>query len=350
MTPTAILCAGDHFVLNRLLRDAVETEVTADLDIRELTLPWPVEPFAAVAEVDEASGTEDEMAEALDGVEICLTQMGPLTEKVLESASALRLFCVTRGGPVNANLDAATRQGVAVCSAPGRNATATAEHTVAMMLAAMRRIPQTHADLTAATWRSDYYSYQTVGPELEGSTVGLVGYGAVGHRVARILRGFGARVVVFDPYVETAGTDAQVSLVPLDELLARSNVLSLHARATAQSRGMIAAAEIAAMPEGSILVNCARGSLLDYDALCDALDRGHLFGAAVDVFPQEPIPAGSRLLRTANLVMTPHLAGASRKTAENAARIAAEEVGRYLRGEPLAHCANPAVLPGFPDH
>jgi D-3-phosphoglycerate dehydrogenase len=347
MTPTAILCAGDHFVLNRLLRDAVRTEATGDLDIRELTLPWPIEPFAPVAEVDEASGTEDEMVEALDGVEICLTQMGPLTEKVLGSAPALRLFCVTRGGPVNANLDAATRKGVAVCSAPGRNATATAEHTVAMMLAAIRRIPQTHSDLTGGTWRSDYYSYERVGPELEDSTVGLVGYGAVGHRVARILGGFGARVVVFDPYVETAGTHAQVSFVPLTELLAHSTVVSLHARATAESRGMIGAAEIAAMPEGSILVNCARGSLLDYDALCDALDSGHLFGAAVDVFPQEPIPAGSRLLRTANLVMTPHLAGASRQTAANAARIAAEEVGRYLRGEPLAHCANPAVLPGF---
>jgi D-3-phosphoglycerate dehydrogenase / 2-oxoglutarate reductase len=349
MTPTAILCAGDHFVLNRLLRDALRPELPRDLDIRELTLPWPSEPFRAVAEVDEASGTEDEMAEALDGVEICLTQMGPLTEKVLESAPALRLFCVTRGGPVNANLDAATRHGVAVCSAPGRNATATAEHTVAMMLAAMRRIPQTHSDLAEATWRSDYYSYETVGPELEGSTVGLVGYGAVGRRVARILEGFGARVVVFDPYVDPSETDAHVSLIPLDELLACSSVVSLHARATEASRGMIGAAAIAAMPEGSILVNCARGSLLDYDALCDALDRGHLFGAAVDVFPQEPIPAGSRLLHTANLVMTPHLAGASRQTAVNAARIAAEEVGRYLRGEPLAHCANPAVLRRLPD-
>jgi D-3-phosphoglycerate dehydrogenase len=349
MTPAPILCAGDHFVLNRLLRDALRTQVPRDLDVRELTLPWPIEPFTAVAEVDEASGTEDEMVEALDGVEICLTQMGPLTEKVLESAPALRLFCVTRGGPVNANLDAATRHGVAVCSAPGRNATATAEHTVAMMLAAMRRIPQTHSDLTGATWRSDYYSYETVGPELEDSTVGLVGYGAVGHRVARILDGFGARVVVFDPYVDASGTDARVSRVPLDELLACSSVVSLHARATEESRGMIGAAEIASMPEGSILVNCARGSLLDYDALCDALDSGHLFGAAVDVFPQEPIPAGSRLLRTANLVMTPHLAGASRQTAANAARIAAEEVGRYLRGEPLAHCANPAVLRHFPN-
>jgi D-3-phosphoglycerate dehydrogenase len=340
---TRILCAGDGFVLNRLLVDALHDEVGHDLDIRQITLPWPLEPFGRVAEVDEASGSEDQMIEGLAGVEVCVTQMGPLTEKVLDSADSLRLFCVSRGGPVNANLDAATRHAVAVCSAPGRNAVATAEHTVAMMLAAMRRIPQTHSDLTTASWRSDYYGYDNVGPELSGSTVGLVGYGAVGSRVARILAGFDARVLVFDPYLDAAVLGGSAQLVALDELLASSLIVSLHARATPESAGMIGAAQLAAMPEGSVLVNCARGSLLDYDALCDALDSGHLFGAALDVFPEEPIPEGSRLLSMPGVVMTPHLAGASKQTAQNAARIVAGEVGRYMRGEPLAHCSNPAV-------
>lgn len=343
-----ILCAGDYFVLNGLLVDALHDDVGADLDIRELTLPWPLEPFGRVAEVDEASGSEDQMIEGLAGVEVCVTQMGPLTERVLESADSLRLFCVSRGGPVNANLDAATRHGVAVCSAPGRNAVATAEHTVAMMLAAMRRIPQTHSDLTKASWRSDYYSYDNVGPELGGSTVGLVGYGAVGSRVARILAGFDAKVLVFDPYLDAAALRAPARLVELDELLASSLVVSLHARATPESVGMIGRAQLEAMPEGSVLVNCARGSLLDYDALCDALDSGHLFGAALDVFPEEPIPEGSRLLSVPGLVLTPHLAGASKQTAENAARIVAGEVGRYVRGERLIHCANPEVLGAVP--
>jgi D-3-phosphoglycerate dehydrogenase / 2-oxoglutarate reductase len=339
-----ILCAGDHFVLNRLLTQALRAESDVPLDIREITLPWPLEPFGRVAEVDEASGTEEQMMEALAGVEICVTQMGPLTQNVLDSATDLRLFCVSRGGPVNANLEAAGRRGVAVCSAPGRNATATAEHTVAMMLAAMRRIPQTHADLTAVRWRSDYYSYANVGPELEGSTVGLVGYGAVGSRVARILEGFHAEILVFDPYVEPTALPGTAAQVELDELLSRSHVVSLHARATPESAGMIGAAQIAAMPEGSVLVNCARGSLLDYEALCDALESGHLFGAALDVFAEEPIPGDSRLLGIGSLVMTPHLAGASKQTAANAARIVGAEVGRYLRGEPLAHCANPDSL------
>ena len=340
---TRVLAAGDHFVLNRLLIDALHREVPDGLDVTELTVPWPVQPFGRIAEVDEASGSEEEMIAALQGVEICVTEMAPLTEKVLAGAPDLRLFCVGRGGPVNVNVEAATRHGVAVTFAPGRNATATAEHTLAMMLAATRRIPQTHGDLAGGTWRGDYYMYDHVGPELEGSTVGLVGYGAIGSRVARMLNGFGANVLVFDPYVtpDTLGSGSEQ--VDLDELLTRSRIVSLHARVTPQTTGMIGAAQIAAMPAGSVLVNCARGALLDYDAVCDALDSGHLFGAAFDVFPQEPIPAGSRLLSTPNIVMTPHLAGASKETAANAAQIVAEDVGRYLRGEPLAHCANPTT-------
>jgi D-3-phosphoglycerate dehydrogenase len=267
-----------------------------------------------------------------------------LTEKVLKACPDLKLFCISRGGPVNANLEAATRHGVAVTSAPGRNAAATAEHTLGMMLAAMRRIPQTNADLSAGSWRGDYYMYENVGPELEGSTVGLIGYGAIGSRVARMLQGFGATVLVHDPYVTEDALAGQAEKVEFDELLARSNVITLHARVTPETTGMIGAEQIAALQPGSIIVNCARGALLDYDALCDALDSGHLFGAAFDVFPEEPIPAASRLLTTPNIVMTPHLAGASKATANKAAQIVAADVRRYLNGEPLAHCANPEAL------
>ncbi|MER6926530.1 hydroxyacid dehydrogenase, partial [Streptomyces spiralis] len=115
---TTILTAGDHFVSNSLFRDRLRP-VVPDATVRELTLPWPVEPFGDVAEVHEASGTEDQLIEALDGVEICVTQMAPLTERILKASPDLRLFCVSRGGPVNANLEAATRQGVAVTFAPG---------------------------------------------------------------------------------------------------------------------------------------------------------------------------------------------------------------------------------------
>ena len=281
------------------------------------------------------------MIEALRGVEVCVTQMAPLTEKVLDASPDLRLFCVSRGGPVNANLDAATARGVAVTFAPGRNATATAEHSVAMLLATTRRIPQTHADLASGTWRGDYYRYDAVGPELEDSTVGLIGYGAIGSRVARMLAGFGARVLAYDPYARAGGLRrrrragrARRAAVPL------ALRHPARPRDTGEQRDDRRGAD-RPMPPGSVLVNCARGALLDYDAACDALDSGHLFGAAFDVFAEEPIPAGSRLLRTPNVVLTPHLAGGSQETAQRAAAIVAADVGRYLRGEELAHCANP---------
>src|SRR5262249_50388340 len=154
------------------------------VEVRELTLPWPVEPFGPVGEVAEASGTEDAVIEALDGVTACVTQMAPVTAKVLEGAPELQLVAVGRGGPVNVNLEAATEHGVRVCYAPGRNAPATAEFTVGLILSALRRIPHTHAALTLrGEWAGEYYSYASTGPELEGATVGLVGYGAVGSRV-----------------------------------------------------------------------------------------------------------------------------------------------------------------------
>lgn len=350
---TRVLAAGDHFVLPRLLREALEAELRAGgggdresppVELAELMLPWPKTPLGPVAEVTEASGTEDEIIAALAGVPVCMTHLGPLTQRILDSCPDLELFVVSRGGPVNANLAAATAHGVTVCYAPGRNAAATAEHTVALMLAALRDVPRLHAALIAGEWLGDRYSYDQVGSEIDGSTVGLVGYGAVGSRVAKVLVALGADVLVHDPYADTSGMPPGVKAAGLDTLLRRSAVVSLHARVSAETTSMIGAAQLALMPEGAVLVNCARGALVDYDAVCDALDSGHLAAAAFDVFPVEPVPAGSRLLRTPHLIVTPHLAGASRQVAEKAARIAAAEVGRWMRGEPLANVANRDVL------
>lgn len=334
---TRVLAAGDAFVLPAVLAEALRREVGEELDIAELELPWPDVPFGDVAEVHEASGTEDDLIEALCGARICVTQMAPLTEKVFAACPDLELVAVARGGPINVNLDAADRHGVAVSNAPGRNAAATAEHTVALMLAAMRRIPQVHADLAGGEWRGDYYRYDSVGFELEDRTVGLIGYGAIGSRVARILGGFGAHVLVYDPYVSAESLEGTATRTDLADLLSQSDVVSLHARVTPDTTGMIGAEQLAEMPPGAVLVNCARGALVDYDAVCDALDSGRLFAAAFDVFPEEPIPAGSRLLTTPGIVMTPHLAGASRETAHKGAAIVAADVARFLRGQPLAH-------------
>ncbi|NUR65171.1 MAG: 2-hydroxyacid dehydrogenase [Streptomyces sp.] len=340
--PLRIVAAGDHFVQPRLIARALAHELPEQaVDVRELTLGWPLEPFGPVAEVQEACGTQDQVIAALeDGAEVLVTQMAPVTERVLDSAGRLRLVVVCRGGPVNVNLDAARTRDVRVCFTPGRNAAATAEFTVGLLLAALRRIPQAH-DLLArqGSWKgSAYYTYEHSGLELEDLPVGLVGYGAVGSRVARALCAFGAQVMVYDPYVR--GEIHGLRMTSLDELLTRSGAITLHARLTPETRGLIGARELSLLPPGAVVVNAARGPLLDEAALCAALERGQLSAAALDTYEREPLPPGSPLLDPGlgdRVVLTPHLGGASRAVAEKAAATAAAEVGRWARGEPLAH-------------
>lgn len=343
-----VLTAGDQFVSNALLADALRAELgETKLDIAELTLPWPHEPFGPVGNVQEASGTEDQLIEALGNAEAVATEMAPFTDRVFAADPDLRLVAVARGGPVNVDLAAATRHGVAVTFTPGRNAAAAAEFAVGLMLAAMRRITLSDACLKAGRWRGDLYAYDEAGTELDGSTVGLVGYGAIGRIVARVLTAFGARVLVADPYADPAGIAADgVELVELDDLLRRSRVVSLHARLTESTRNLIDADKLALLPADAVLVNTARGGLLDYAAVTDALRAGRLGALALDVYDVEPPPADWPLRDLPNVVATSHLAGATRETAERAARVVAAEIGRLARGEPLRHLANPDVGAG----
>ena len=322
-----ILVAGDHFVTPELVEAALRKRLGDGPAISTLTSAWPYQPFGKIGEVDEACGDEDELIAALAGAEVAVTQMGPFTAKVIAAADALRLIVCTRGGPVNVNLAAAAERGIEVRSTPGRNAPAAAEHTLALMLAALRRLPDVHPTVRAGEWRSDLYALSEAGRELSGATVGLVGYGAIGARVARILAAFDASVLVYDPY---APEFSFAKASTLDELLERSAVVSLHARLTAETHHLVDAAALARMPYGAVLVNTARGGLVDYDAVVDALESGRVGAAAFDVYDPEPIPPGSRILTAPNVVLTPHLAGATVQTAERAATLAASAVADFL--------------------
>lgn len=340
-----ILLAGDDFVRNPMLRTAIlETGVVADF--AELTLPWPRVPYGAVAEVDEASGEENQVASAAADCDVLVTQMAPVTAAVLDRTPRLRLVVCTRGGPVNVNLAAAAEHGVAVSATPGRNAVAAAEYAVLMMLAAMRNLPLVHNSVAAGRWRSDLYAYDECGSEMAGSTVGLVGLGEIGRRVADLVLAMGATVLAYDPFV---GVDraAGVELTSLDDLLARAEVISLHARLTSQTEKMIGSGQFGLMRPGCVLVNTARGGLLDYAAAAVALGDGTLRSLALDVYEQEPVDSASPLLLAPNVVLSPHLAGATRQTAQRAVQMAAAEVARYVTGEPLAYLKNgvPAAMP-----
>jgi D-3-phosphoglycerate dehydrogenase / 2-oxoglutarate reductase len=336
-----ILLAGDHFVRNDLLAHEITDRLPFEPQLSMLTLPWPEVPFGRVAEVDEASGREDELAAAAADVDVVVTQVAPVTSRVIGSAPELKLIVCTRGGPVNVNTRAATERGIAVSCTPGRNAVAAAEYTLLLMLAAMRRLPEAHTALAAGEWRSGMYAYPECGGEIAGSVVGVVGFGEIGRRVAASILGMGGRVVACDPFVTPDSVGEGIELLALPELLAHADVVTLHARLTAETRGMIGAAELARLRPGAVLVNTARGALLDYAAAARALESGRLGALALDVFPEEPLPSTSPLLRLPRVVLSPHLAGATHQTAARAATMAALEVERYARHQPLAHVVNP---------
>lgn len=346
---TTVLAAGDHFIAPELFIDAVRSHAPDhDLRFETVKLPWPVTPFGPVGTVQEASGTEQQMVEALSGIEFVATQMAPFTADVLAKSPDLRFVGVCRGGPVNVDLKAATEAGVVVTYAPGRNAGAAAEFAVGLMLSAMRRIPASDADLKLGVWRGDYYAYDNAGIELAGSTVGLVGYGAIGRIVARVLNAFGAHVLVADPFVKPEDASADgVELVELESLLSRSSVVSLHARLTPETRNLLNADNLALLPEGAVLVNSARGGLLDYTPLPELLKSGRLGALAVDVYDIEPPPREWPLFDAPNVITTPHLAGATRQTAHRAADIVAGELARFLDGRQPRYVANPDVLDGI---
>lgn len=340
---TKILLQGDGFVLPEILQSAIDEQNTG-ASTSTSSNSWPLTPMVDVDGVREANGDQGDLIAALQGHQVLFTHTAPVTAQVMDACPDLKLVVICRGGPVNADLVAATERGIIVCNTPGRNANATTEHSLAMILGAARQLAQRDAELKAGEWRSDYYRYEVVSPELFGSTIGLVGYGAIGRRVAQVMSVIGANVLVYDPYLNEALPEGIEQVEDLDELLRRSNVLTIHARATDENVGLIGREQIALLPKGSVLVNCARPSLLDYDALCDALDSGHLYAAACDVLPAEPLPADHRLLHTPNITVTPHLAGASKSAAWIAARLGAADIAAYIRGERPVNVVNPEVF------
>lgn len=337
-----VLCAGDRFISGALLGAAAQAALGSSTTVVIVDSAWPDEPFRAVGGVREAAGNPAALAELAPGVAVLLTHLAPVTAEVFAAGGDLRAIGITRGGPVNVDLDAATRHGIPVLYLPGRNLQAVAEFTVGLMISLPRSIVRASRGLSGGRWDAKYFRYELTGPELASATVGLVGLGAVGLGVARILRGFGARVLAFDPYGDagTAG-GAGVELVDLADLLADSDIVSLHARLTDDTRRMFDAAAFASMKHGAYFVNTARGELVDQQALLAALDAGQLAGAALDVFDPEPPDADDPLLSRPDVVLTPHLAGASREVARHSATQVAHAVARFLKSGELAHCANP---------
>jgi len=250
----------------------------------------------------------------------------------------LRAVAATRADPVNVDLAAATKAGVPVLRCPGRNADAVAELALAFVFALNRHIRSADADVRAgAVYRDGTIPYQRFRAwELAGRTAGLVGLGSVGRALRWRLEGLGMTVVAHDPYSE----EAKLSL---EELLEQSDLVSMHAAVTPETAGMIGAKQFAAMRPGSLYINTARAQLHDTDALVDALKSGPLAGAGLDHFVGEHLPADHPLVAMDNVLLTPHIGGATWDTECRQASIVADDLARLLDGQRPVNLANPEV-------
>ncbi len=344
MTGRKVSIIGDRFMLSDMFESALQQRCRDfSLHIRKHDLAWPdqhMEHGYAVAGMDglkEYVGSMDETVALAASAEIVITQLAPFSDAIMQQLPDLKLIAVSRGGPVNIDMKAARERGIKVVNTPGRNASAVAEFTIGMILAENRNITKGHDALRKGEYRGDLYRADVTGRELNEMTVGIIGYGQVGTRVVKLLKAFGCRILVCDPYVQLTAQDLNDGVVQcsLETLLAESDVVSLHPRVTAETTNMINAQSLRQMKKDAILVNTARGPLMDYDALFEVMKSGHLRGAALETFAIEPVPPDLALLQLPNVTLTPHIAGASVRTVTYAAGLAADAVHRYLSGAPL---------------
>jgi len=273
-------------------------------------------------------------AREMQDADVLLHVLEPVKAADIDAAPSLKLIQKLGIGVDTIDLDAARRRGVAVCNMPGANTRAVAELTLLLMLASLRRLTELDAETRAGNgWSLDPYSLDNLS-ELGGRVVGLVGFGAVGRCLTPMLQAIGARVIYTD--IKEA-SDTSAAFVSFEDLLSMADIVSVHVPLTPETSRLMNASAFKMMKRGSILINTARGGLVDEAALCEAIESGHLRGAGLDVFPAEPVGADSPLLKLPNVVVTPHLAWFTRETLSRCLGVFAENCRRLRDGQPLVN-------------
>lgn len=279
--------------------------------------------------------SEEELARLIRGVDGCITSWGSpkITGKVLEEAEKLKIIGHAAGSIKPYVSEEAFKRGIVVVNAASTIAVSVAEYTLALILNCLRRIPDYVASMRKVGWNArKLVSSHTA--DLQGKTVGLIGLGCVARELVRLLRPFGVKVLAYDPYAprETAG-DLGVELVALGEVLSKSDIVSIHAALTEETRHMIGEGELRLMKSSAYLINTARGAIVDTGALIKALRGGWIAGAALDVFEEEPLPDDSPLYELDNIYLTPHVAGPSEERRRKLFGTIVEDFRRFFSGE-----------------
>lgn len=272
---------------------------------------------------------EQRLLEHLEGIDAMLAGMEPLSAKVL-SASSLQVVARFGVGYDAIDIRCATSRNIAVTITPGANQVSVAEHTIALLLGVLRGLPERDQSVRDGSWRRPAFG------RLAGKTMGLLGVGRIGKEVVPRAQAFGVRIIAYDPLADVEFfQQAKIELVSFETLLSQSDIVSLHLPCTNSTQKIINRTSLAQMRPGSILINTARGGLVDEAALADALESGHLWGAGLDAFAIEPPEIKNRLLHLPHVLLTPHTAGLDHDSVQAMGKIAAECIVRLYQGQPV---------------
>lgn len=260
-----------------------------------------------------------------------------VTADIIEAADNLKFIGRAGVGLDNVDLKAATKKGIVAMNTPAGNTTSTAEHTMSLILALSRNIPQACASLKSGKWERSKFS----GVELYGKTLGIIGLGRIGATIAKMAKAFGMKIIAFDPYLSMEiATKMEIEMVDMDILLKSADYITIHIPKSAETKNFISDKELGVMKKGVRLINCARGGIIDEKALAKALEEGKIAGCALDVYEQEPLPADSPLLKFDNCLTTPHLGASTSEAQVNVAIEIAECVRNALLGKGIMNAAN----------
>jgi len=344
-----ILVAGDSFVSVEDFRKAFyDISKTNDVSFIVLNEDEKFEPTSdSQKRIREYLGSPDQLIRELDSAECLVVHGAPVTDQVLDASPNLKLVCCARGGPVNVDLLAATERKIPVVTAPGKNADAVADLAMAFMIMLSRNIVRAldHVRATKIVGADNYEGNQFFGHELGGKVLGLVGYGRVGSKVCKRALGFGMEVLVYDPYVDKTKIEAPgVKVTDFKNLISTSDFVSLHARESKENENLFGETEFRSMKPNSFFINTARPSMVDETALLEALWHRRIAGAAMDVLRYDPDRPVNPLLTLENVIVTPHIGGATFETTTKGAQIVATQLQRYLSGLSLETVINPQVL------
>jgi D-3-phosphoglycerate dehydrogenase len=278
-------------------------------------------------------------------IEIIVVEADFVFREVFERAGKLKLVGACRGDVTHVDIEAATEHGVLVINTPARNATAVAELTVGLMLALVRSIPVAHQIVCSGGWVDPMAPYLSLrGTELAGKTIGIVGFGAIGQRVARRLSAFEASILAYDPYVDPERIkETGAKPLELDALMEQSDFITLHCSTVSETVGLISAQRIALMKPTAYLVNTASAYVVDEEAVARALREGRIAGAAFDVYQTWPVQPEDPLLKLDNVILTPHIGGATDETVVRHSQMIADDIERFLRGQRPKNMLNPQV-------